>query len=39
MEIVTKFPVESSNSETSNNSVLATFADSDGDFYYGDDKW
>jgi len=38
MEIVTNFPIIS-NEENKKANIIVTFADSDGDFYYGEDKW
>jgi len=39
MEIVSKYPINLNKNESEKNSILVTFADSDGDFYYGNDKW
>lgn len=39
MEIVTRYPISKNKNDFDENSVLVTFADSDGDFYYGNDKW
>lgn len=39
MEIVTNFNVQDIVNNGSKNKILVTFADSDGDFYYGNYKW
>jgi hypothetical protein len=39
MEIVTKFNMGFDENNATDDRILATFADSDCDFYYGNDKW
>jgi hypothetical protein len=39
LELVTKFQLIKEIKEQNSDSVFTTFADSDSDFYYGDDKW
>jgi len=39
MEIVTKFEIEKDRNGINRDTILVTFADSDGDFYYGNNKW
>lgn len=39
MEIVTKFNLGAEETNAKEDRILATFADSDCDFYYGNDKW
>lgn len=38
-EIVTKFQFEGNNNDSQRDRILVTFADSDSDFYYGNNKW
>jgi hypothetical protein len=38
-EIVSRFQVERDNNNSNGDRILVTFADSDSDFYYGDNKW
>ena len=40
MDVVSTFPMEdNSNPDKEHDRILVSFADSDTDFYYGDNKW